>query len=41
MDYLRELNAIGTTPTGEVDAMDFWLPVVVVFAGNLLFGVFC
>merc|ERR1712087_397250 len=24
-----------------VDAMDFWLPVAVVFGGNPLFGIFC
>ena len=39
MDYLRD--TIGITPTGEVDAMDFWLPIAVVMGGNMLFGVFC
>jgi len=28
-------------PTGEVDLWDFLLPLLVVFIGNLLFGVFC
>jgi len=41
MDQIRELASVAPTAKGDWDAMDFWLPVAVVFIANMLFGVFC
>jgi len=35
------LAAFDLQPAGEWDAADIWIPVVVIFVGNMLFGVFC
>jgi len=37
----QTLAAFDLQPAGEWDAADIWIPVVVIFVGNMLFGVFC